>query len=204
MTRIQCFMLEPTEKVAVSLRRYTSDQGCPTNNGYYHNAQNFIEEEPVERDEKGYIGNGTKPTPAHDDPRWPTQCICGYAFQESDHWQRFTDEIYRRTDTGEETYLRNAQPGAMWYAWWFDDTFTPQGEHVLVVKTPGGEWVVDSQASNCTMKDDRKQEKHHCWVWSGTPPDITVGKDGVTCGAGAGSIQAGNYHGFLRNGYLED
>lgn len=29
-------------------------------------------------------------------------------------------------------------------------------------------------------------------------------KDGNTCGAGAGSIAQKRYHGFLRNGYLED
>jgi hypothetical protein len=202
--RIKCFFLEPTEKVAVSLRRYSSSGGCPANNGNYHNAQNFITEEPIERDKNGYVNNGTKPTPDHDDPKWPGTCTCGYAFQESDHWQRFIDEVYKRTDTGEETTLRDVPPGAMWHAWWADKFQVPQSEHNLVVKTPGGEWQIDSQSSNCTMPDDRRQERHHCWIRHGDIPNITVDKNGMTCGAGAGSIQCGNYHGFLRNGYLED
>jgi hypothetical protein len=39
-------------------------------------------------------------------------------------------------------------------------------------------------------------------VRHGEAPNITVDKNGVTCGAGAGSIQCGSYHGFLRNGEL--
>lgn len=201
-------MLEPTEKVSVSLRRYSESYSvaeniCPVN-GSYHTAKAFVEEEPAERDARGYINNGTRPAPDHDDQRWPRQCACGYAFLENDEWQRFVEELYRRTDTNEETTLASAGPGAMWHAWWFDDTFVPQGKHNLVVRTPGGEWCIDSQASNCTMPDDRKQERHHCWIRHGEPPLITVDKNGTTCGAGAGSIQCNSYHGFLRNGYLED
>src|SRR5690349_17066961 len=99
--KIKCFFLEPTGNVAVSLRRYHSSNSidkniCPVDG--YHNAKSLIEEEPIERDESGNINNGLKPTPAHDDPRWPRSCACGYAFQESDEWQRFTEEIYKRTD----------------------------------------------------------------------------------------------------------
>lgn len=208
MARIKCFMLETTGKVSVSLRRHSESSSideniCPVN-GSYHNAKILIEEESAERDERGYANNGMKPAPAHDDPRWPTQCACGYAFREVDEWQRFTEEIYRRVDTDEEMTLGNVQPGAMWYAWWFDDTFVPQGEHNLAVKTPGGEWCIDSQSRNCGIPDDRQQERHHCWIRHGEPPNITVDKAGATCSAGAGSIQCNSYHGFLRNGYLED
>ncbi len=203
MAHIQCFFLEPTGQVSVSLRRYAHGNDCPLPQGY-HNAKAFIENEPEEKDERGYVRNGLKSVLSHDDPRWPTQCECGYVFQESDEWQRFTDSLYRRSDTGEETTLSKSPAGAMWYAWWFDDFCTPQGIHNLVVKTPGGEWMVDSQSSNCTMPDDRKKERHHCWIRHGEPPNITVDKVGQTCGAGAGSIQCNQYHGFLRNGYLED
>ncbi len=41
---------------------------------------------------------------------------------------------------------------------------------------------------------------HKCWIRHGTPPDLTVDKNGVTCNAGAGSILVGDYHGFLVNG----
>jgi len=204
MARIQCFLLEPTGRERIALRRYTQGKNeCPQN-GFYHNASAPFCEEATEHDEQGYITNGLKPAPAHDDPRWPSACACGYAFQERDQWQRFGETIYRRVDTGEEMTLREAPAGAMWYAWWHDQFCTPQGEHALVVKTPGGEWIIDSQANNCTIPDDRKQEWHHCWIRHGRPPNITVDKQGQTCSAGAGSIQCGNYHGFLRNGYLED
>lgn len=120
---------------------------------------------------------------------------------------------WKRTDTGELVkHLSQLPAGAMWFAPWLDRTFKPQLKHVLVVKTPGGDWVIDQQASNCTMPNqpiegttdtfNRYQEDHHCWILHGDPPDVTVDKNGVTCGAGAGSILQGSYHGFLRNGYL--
>lgn len=210
MARIKCFLLEPTGRVQVKLRRYRNTSAdpethCPFNgNDGYHDASMVIGEEPEELSEEGYIQNGLKPVP-HDDPRWPTQCQCGYAFQESDEWQRFVEEIYQRADTGEEMVIRDAPAGAMWYTPWLDKFQVPQGKHCLAVKTPGGEWIVDSQASNCSMKDDVKQEKHHCWILHGDPPNVTADKQGgPTCSAGAGSIQCGSYHGFLRNGWLED
>lgn len=43
---------------------------------------------------------------------------------------------------------------------------------------------------------------HKCWCRHGEAPNFTVDKNGVTCIAGAGSIQIGNYHGFLQNGFL--
>jgi hypothetical protein len=206
MPRIQCFMLEPTGRVRVSLRRYTNDKPCPLYPGKhsYHNDKQFFCEESAEKDEQGYGRNGLKPAPPHEDSHWPQRCACGYVFQEEDEWQRFTEDVYVRKDTGEETTISDAPAGAMWYAWWHDHWCTPQGKHALVVKTPGGEWVVDSQSSNCTMKEDVKQEKHHCWVLHGEPPNVTADKNGETCGAGAGSIQCGNYHGFLRDGFLVD
>ena len=85
----------------------------------------------------------------------------------------------------------------MWNAWWMPYTKGPDGL-CLVVKCPGGhEWMIDGRASNCTLPDD---DEHHCWIRHGEPPRITVDKNGVTCNAGAGSIQAGTYHGFLIDG----
>lgn len=210
MVRIRCFLLEPTERVRVRLRRYSNKGGpCPLVPGTYsyHTAfSHLVSEEPAERSEEGYIQNGIRPREPKDDPRWPQECACGgYTFTDEDEWDRFTEQIYRRADTGEETTIRDAPPGAMWEAWWLDQFYVPQGPHCLAVKTPGGEWTIDGQARNCGMPDDHRQEHHHCWVRTGTPPDVTVGKDGgPTCSAGAGSIQCGNYHGFLRGGFLED
>jgi hypothetical protein len=208
MARIRCFLLEETERVAVYFRRYNSTAfkkgTCPVHDDY-HNASVRIEDELVEKDERGYIVNGSKPA-SHDDPRWPKICACGYIFRPEDEWQRDAHLLYWRRDTGEEMILRNAPPGAMWYAWWFDDIYQPQGKHCLVIRMPGGgEWIVDSQAKNCSMPEDRKQEKHHCWILHGDPPNVTVDKQGAsTCAAGSGSVQMQNWHGFLRNGFLEE
>lgn len=122
----------------------------------------------------------------------------------------FDADQWRNVETGEMYANFLALPeGAMYFADWYevegsnpkryhfdwDNQFTPP----LIVKTPGGFWNIDSRASNCTMKEDRQ---HRCWIKHGTAPAITVDKTGLTCAAGAGSIQCGDYHGFLRNGEL--
>jgi hypothetical protein len=87
----------------------------------------------------------------------------------------------------------------MYYASWLPKDMywdNKTDEHLMVI-TPGGEWCIDSRASNCTLPNDRL---HRCWVRHGEPPNITVDKAGHTCSAGGGSIISGNYHGFLRNG----
>jgi hypothetical protein len=135
---------------------------------------------------------------------WPTHCACGFVF-EPQHRQVFGSALYRRVDTDEIRPLRewDHEPGAMWDAEWLaDHPFYrgPDGRSLHVVCPNGREWAIDGPASNCTRKDD---SVHKCWVRHGEPPIITVDKDGETCSAGAGSIQAGDYHGFLRNGIFE-
>lgn len=75
------------------------------------------------------------------------------------------------------------------------------GKHLYVILPNNLPWDIDSRASNCTLMEDFT---HRCWIRSGEAPMITAGKDGHTCTAGAGSIQSGNYHGFLRDGCLTD
>lgn len=118
-----------------------------------------------------------------------------------------TDSVWRRVDTGEEfAHLRDVPVGGMWLAHWFENHWNPQlgPGKALVVKTPGGDWMPDSYCNNCTMPEDKAQEKHHCWIIHGTPPDITVDKNGVTCAAGGGSFMPsnGSWHGFLKGGFL--
>ena len=64
-------------------------------------------------------------------------------------------------------------------------------------------WYIDNRASNCTKPADLE---HRCWVRHGTVGDkLTVDKNGLTCGAGAGSFFMGpnnEWHGFLRDGRL--
>lgn len=61
-------------------------------------------------------------------------------------------------------------------------------------------WYIDSRASNCDMKTD---DAHRCWVRHGSVGErLHVDKKGLTCGAGAGSIQCAGWHGFLDNNKL--
>lgn len=200
MDDIKCFYLEETERVARSLRRYSSAGSCPLNPGdySYHNAETLIEPLVV----------ATKEIPAEDpniqDPRWPEKCGCGYTFQPSDNLQVSLERIFRRTDTGHEYTLRAAPPGAMWFAWWLERVKTwcgPDGRALIVRLPDGRDWHIDSRASNCTMPEDTE---HRCWVRHGEVPKITVDKDGNTCKAGKGSIKTASWHGFLIDGVLTE
>lgn len=71
------------------------------------------------------------------------------------------------------------------------------GQHLHVICPDGCDWDIDSRAGNCSMPNERA---HRCWVRTGAPPDITVGKAGFTCEAGGGSIQTSRYHGMFQNG----
>lgn len=118
---------------------------------------------------------------------------------------------WRNPLTGEQHDSPNEfSAGAMWFAPWIEEWLKenrnwshhyhlgPDGR-VLIVHTPAGDWIIDSRCSNCDKKDDNI---HHCWVRHGQAPDIHVDKNGNTCGAGAGSIQIGNWHGYLHNGFI--
>ncbi len=212
MARTRCFLIEPTDRVRISLRRFSRDNTpdcCPRYAGRYsyHTTMVFLREEEARRNAQGYLCNGVGPTLPHDDARWPRACDCGYIFTEDDTYQHFDELLYRRVDTGELVTLRDVPAGAMWEAPWLDQFHRPQGRHNLVVKLPdGSDWAVDGPANNCTWPGgDAKQEQHHCWTRRGEPPDVDVGKNhGPTCAAGAGSIATARWHGFLRNGWLED
>lgn len=144
-----------------------------------------------------------QPKLALDDPRWPKACSkCGYTFDKNDY-EVFQDVLYRFPDGSQKTQ-REFPIGTMWNAWWYNDLkglAGPDGQSICV-RLPGNhDWLIDGPASNCTMPNDNV---HKCWVRHGTPPNITVDKNGHTCGAGAGSILVPGYHGFLRNGELTD
>lgn len=128
-----------------------------------------------------------------------------------------------------EVTLRDAPAGAMYFADWYQDVaewIGPDGRALIVVLPPDGHpWHIDGRASNCdspcascgqpyhahnqaaadrAFKCDRYRDArpHKCWVRHGEPPNVTVDKQGITCGAGAGSIQTKRYHGFLQGGRL--
>jgi hypothetical protein len=194
----KCFLVTATTRAALSLRRYISsaELKCPREG--YHNALMFIQNVDIKFDPRGYWDADRLDIP-REDPRWPTHCACGFAFREGDEWQEYKDRLY--TDGSKDYPHRDLPVGAMYYADWlpknmFWDNKTDDHLHVV---TPGGTWDIDGRASNCTLPNDRL---HRCWVRHGEPPNIHVDKAGLTCSAGAGSIQSGSYHGFLHDGSL--
>lgn len=73
--------------------------------------------------------------------------------------------------------------------------------HLHIVLPDGSHWSPMERASNCTKKDDRM---HRCWVTHGGVSNLHVDKNGITCGAGAGSIVGHKgWHGFVSNGHLQ-
>lgn len=210
----RCFLVEPAAMVAIELRRYrmsTSGDSCPGRMGY-HDASVQIGEETIRIDERGR--QKISKDVARDDPRWPRACGCGYVFTDADEWQVNEHRLYvsRKPDFNSDIKegrwtVHNLPPGAMFYPDWLQPEEGewrfyepgPDGKVLAVICPNGRQWIIDSEASNCTRKGDRT---HHCWIRHGVPPLITVDKNGNTCQAGAGSIQAGDYHGFLRNGVL--
>jgi hypothetical protein len=211
------YWLEATDLVSVGLRRYRSSGGAGfTCEDGYHSALVFTGEAPAVFNNVDEFDRRTiapRPATPHDDAAWPTHCQCGYEFVEDDEWQDWQELIYQRSDTGERFTLRSKQaydiggfpaapPGACWDAWWMPGNWRGPDGIALMVRCPNGsDWHVDGRASNCGRPDDKV---HKCWVRHGDPraANVTVDKDGDTCAAGAGSIQAGDYHGFLQAGVL--
>ncbi len=208
--------LDHTDQVAIGLRRYTLGRpgtdtyGCHTG---HHSALVYVgTEQAAWRDDEYGRLLAARPATPHDHPRWPTACTCGYQFGPDDQWRDWQELLYRRADTGEQVTLRShpddrdaptpAPPGAMWDAWWMPESWRGPDGVALMVRLPNGhDWHVDGEASNCTRKGDRT---HRCWIRHGDPRtgSVHVDKDGDTCAAGAGSIQAGDYHGFMHHGVL--
>jgi hypothetical protein len=198
--KIRCFFLDETDFYQVSLRRYLWD--LPEGQCHHDGEIMLGIEHHAEHPTSGDRGV------AHDDPRWPLKCdACGFVFNGVGEWQVNYNMLLQIRGTQERTTFHDAKPGAMWYADWMIHALTkgtryqgPDG-HCLVVRTPGGDWMIDGRANNCGLPND---DEHKCWTRAGDVPNITVSKVyGPTCSAGAGSIVAGSYHGFLRNGILE-
>lgn len=215
------YFLTPVARVERSFRRYASCQcvaqlrepsgrcrehGCPGQFAF-HDARMLIAHV-----EKPVPGPGVAEESPDDwsayryDSRWPRKCECGYVFGDrtGEHRQVRDERLYSGCPDGQLYTLRDAPVGAMWDAWWMTDDYKGADGLCLVVKTPGGDWMVDGRASNCTRPDDWT---HRCWTRTGDPRTgmVTVGKTyGPTCAAGAGSIAIGRYHGFLVQGLLTD
>ena len=144
----------------------------------YHNAQVTIEDNvPFESPWNGTADD----TVPHDDPRWPQQCACGYVFIPEDNWQSRLERLWEHPGTGERFPLQHGEMpvGAMFFSDWHGD-----GKEHLQVITPGGQWDIDGPANNGPG-----------WTRTGEAPLVTAHP----------SILIGSkYHGWLRNGVLEE
>lgn len=201
----KCFLLESTNQIQRYLRRYSGAKPCPLEPGKYSCHDAKVPLDVVHEDR--YAERASKLN-----PDWPQLCACGYEFEDADEWQTFTEHVYRRADNGVATTLRDAEPGAMWFADWMihrpDQRWFvgPDGHCLMIRGFYGGDFCPDQRASNCTLPGD---DEHKCWVRVGDVPNITIGKTGRTCGAGAGSFYFGKnpdgsfrWHGFCENGEL--
>lgn len=232
MDRIRCFLVEDTNRVVVSLRRYArwaeDRKTCSGPTGYCNvSVEIDVIDTPRTSDGKRIC----LPTPPTNDARWPQACPeCGYEFQSSDEWQINQDPLYAPAPGNDPPDcdpgpwpIMGLPVGAMFFPSWLQPIegepfhkgyLCPTDGRVLIVITPDNpdgtgkhQWIVDQYCSNC----DRKGEIHHCWCRTTNAPWITVNKtppttdDFGTCGAGAGSIYTrmpDGWHGFLTNGYL--
>jgi hypothetical protein len=184
-------LLTPTERAVRELRVYDATEArCPGPLGY-HDASckiALLDVPPYKHDRNS--ANLADRVP-DDDPRWPTHCAsCPHVFNSSairqDHWCR----LYQRSDNGELVPLADAEVGAMWFADWYSEHYKGPDGRCLVVKTPGGDWIVDGPSSNSRTP----------WTRSGEPPDITVSPSILF----QGSHGRPDYHGWLRAGWLEE
>ncbi len=199
--KVKCVVFVDNKTERVGLRRYapSAEGKCehPGNHGIHNEivmvgvrASTFSKDgyrETVEWDQ--------------DDPRWPVACACGFDLTPKTK-QTFIKAEYRNSETGELATLEEMPAGGMYNAWWMADMQEWRGSdgQSLHVKLPNGiVWCVDARANNCDKPTDNE---HKCWVRHGVAPNITADKNGLTCNAGAGSISAGSYHGFLTDGYL--
>lgn len=186
-----CFLLTPTDRAWRSLRRITlRDTVACALSRYGHHAVVEIGDGPF-----ALTAEGTYPVLnwPKDDPRWPTHCACGYAFQPEDYWACDQDLIFHTPDgraCGTHHRLRGteraAPAGAMWVATWVpagDAWSGPDGRCLVVMLPDGMEWMIDGRARSGGR-----------WTRTGEPPAITARP----------SIASPGYHGWLTAGVLSD
>jgi hypothetical protein len=222
---IKAIWLEPIPGTyRYMLRRFSrGNERCASSS--YHDTWLTIGEHgadyAAERDPEGMPLSGD--LWPHEDPRWPVKCAsCGYFFTDQDHWQMSAHQLLERSDGGGRCTLRDAPLGSIWHAPWmaeYDEYRGPDGRSLWARCPDGHDWGIDSRARNCDSPCKTCSVPYHahrgtgghqyvdarphkCWVRHGTPPELHVDKAGVTCGAGAGSIDTGKWHGFLHQGYF--
>jgi len=221
---IKTFYIEETGDIQLTLYVYSKGEGCPLSNNGTHYARQLIEERYRLSDDRkvGLIPDDLQKL-IEEKYKWPVHCNCGYEFRPEDDRSILRDAEYI-SPTGEKMTRRNAPVGAMWDADWLHDVPELCGADgiSLHVRTPNGcDWNIDGRGTNCDSPCEvcgvsyhqhkinneaghfyKDARPHKCWVRHGDPKsgNVNVDKNGVTCGAGGGSIQIGDYHGHLHNG----
>lgn len=180
--KIECFLIKPTGRMLLLLRRYCSANCQEHGPNGYHNAM-------VPWGEAAW--NPQAPDqPDHGLDLWPAACTCGYLFRETDNWQVFTERLYYRADSSPDvtTTLRAAPVGAMWDADWLHDFRKgPDGLSLHVRLPDGGDWFIDGPSA----------QNGPGWARTGTAPVLTVTPS-------CQHITGGMWHGWLRDGHLVD
>jgi hypothetical protein len=211
----ECFVAPKAGKLSRKLRRYKgrdhdksreAEYACPNmpGNFSYHDAKVRIEDTPDLFTK--YVTEERVTPEIRLDPRWPTHCSCGYTFVEDDIWQVFTERLYTNPKTGEVFPIREAPPGAIFFADWLTPDRTPinvtdtgYNGHLsifyyrewygkrdpLLIQCPGRniQWCPDSPSTNGPG-----------WQIVGEIPKITI----------TPSILLPNYHGWVTDGFFTD
>lgn len=183
---VKCVWYDRAPKIKRELRRYANDRDCPVHMpGRCACCDVFVPYDIIEWHEPIIA---VQEGPPRDDPRWPTECDrCGYKFLETDHWQVFTDAIYRNSETGQEFFMRELPVGAMYNSHWLPDHHKgPDGMALTVVLPDRTPWVIDGSAY------DNGRAIPKAWTRTGTIPNISV----------TPSILTPRYHGWLKAGVL--
>ena len=195
--RIKCFYVEATTLSRRWLRRL-SWMASKEDPNHYHDAR-IYHSDVEETDAIVTLWNSRNDVPAEwKDCAWPIECECGYVFTENDPYQVFKRQLYKRIDNGELMTLEDAPVGAMWNSQWpegWKGYTAGEDGIILTVKTPGGEWVVDGPESGKQVVGWRREG-----VAASVEPTVTV-MSSIVIGVITGSQN--QYHGWLRNGYLE-
>ncbi len=188
-THITCFLIEPAPLAVEALER-GSDLPCAHDSSpnKTHFASQIIEDQTTFMVDAW----GASLLPSDElkqDPRWPVRCLCGYPFQPSDRWVHRYTRLFKKVDEDHLLLLAQAPAGAMWFADWYPDAWKGPDGRTLVVRTPGGDWIIDGPSWNNGVETHPKP-----WTRAGRPPIITV----------IPSINQPTYHGWLRCGVLEE
>ena len=194
MSKIRCFLIEPSDTVELSLRRFNCSMELTCADGRIHEASVILGQEPAGVALAGLNGLADDSFD-HADPRWPKACaVCGHVFAAEDCWQARRDRMWKVAtaggpEVGSLVSYHRLPVGAMWHSDWLPAPFRGPDGLCLSVQTPGGEWCIDAPPSGNGSR----------WVREGPPPGITV-RPSILCGRNKDGTW--KYHGFLTDGYL--